>query len=103
MMWFAVLTTAVAAFGLRISMLFLTTGRRLPSSAERALDAAAPAVIAAMLLSELLGGSYRTPVDVPQAVAAAAAFVVVATTRHLVLGLVVGLAVLGMAVAIGTL
>lgn len=57
MMWVAVLATAGAAFGLRISMLFLMSGPRLPASAERALDAVPPAVIAAMLWSELLSGS----------------------------------------------
>jgi branched-subunit amino acid transport protein len=88
-MWILMVAIGVGTYLLRVSMLLaLAGGRRLGRWADRPLQLVAPAALAALVITLLVGGAE--PVDPADAVAVVAGFLAVRRSRNVLHAFSVG-------------
>lgn len=93
----AVVSVGLLTYSARAIPILFLADRPLPLPVERALRYVGPAVLSALVITLVAGGDGRSGVDGAEWIALAVAVVVAATTRNLIVTLVVGMAALWVA------
>jgi len=101
MIWAAIAATAALTYGFRVSMLLPSGDRTIAPWVDRAMQGVAPAVIAAMLATEVAGSGESHLPDPAYLIASAAALVTVRRTGQLIHGAAVGMSIVWCAALVG--